>query len=89
MRVVVVEDGPDLLDVPAMTLREGGGQEVDTAAEGRDGLFRATTGDDALIVLDRMLPELDGMSVLGGLRKSRQTPVRAWFVGPRAVGGGD
>ena len=74
MRILVVEDEPDLLGVLAMTLREAG-HDVDTASDGREGLFKATAGDHALVVLDGMLPELDGLGVLRGLRATRQTPV--------------
>ncbi len=74
MRVLVVEDEPDMRNAVAMYLREGG-YSVDTAAEGRDGLFKAQTWDYDAIVLDVMLPLLDGWNILGELRKSKSTPV--------------
>jgi two-component system OmpR family response regulator len=74
MRILVVEDEPDLLSSLARSLRDEG-YAVDTAMDGEDGLFRAETVDYDAIVLDVMLPRLDGWSVLERLRKSRRTPV--------------
>jgi two-component system OmpR family response regulator len=68
MRVLVVEDEPDLLNILSQSLREEG-YAVDTAANGRDGLFKASSGHYDAIVLDLMLPIVDGWSVLKQLRK--------------------
>lgn len=52
------------------------GYEVDLAEDGQDGLFLALERDYQLIVLDRMLPKLDGLTVLSTLRNAgKQTPV--------------
>lgn len=74
MRVLVVEDEPDLLASLARSLRDAG-YAVDTAANGEDGLFNAESIDYDAIVLDVMLPRLDGWQVLARLRKSKKTPV--------------
>lgn len=74
MRILVVEDEPRLLRTLAKALREEG-YAVDTAEAGDDGLFKAESYDYDAIVLDIMLPRLDGWQVLERLRKSRQTPV--------------
>lgn len=74
MRVLVVEDEPDLRRVLAQALREDG-YAVDEAATGTDGLFKASAWDYDAILLDVMLPELDGMSLLSRLRKQKSTPV--------------
>jgi two-component system, OmpR family, response regulator len=67
MRVLIVEDEPDLAAVLARSLAEAG-FAVDTAADGEDGLFRIREiGYDA-VVLDLMLPRLDGWSVLEAAR---------------------
>ena len=58
----------------ARALREEG-YAVDTAANGDDGLFKAETYDYDAIVLDVMLPQLDGWEVLARLRKQKPTPV--------------
>jgi two-component system OmpR family response regulator len=74
MRVLVVEDEPRLLRNLAKALREEG-YAVDTADAGDDGLFKAETYNYDAIVLDIMLPRLDGWEVLARLRKQKQTPV--------------
>jgi len=48
---------------------------VDTAADGEEGLYKATNWDYDVIVLDVMLPKLDGWELLGQLRKLKKTPV--------------
>src|SRR3954467_6492302 len=67
MRVLIVEDEPDLLSALAQPLREEG-YAVDTASDGRSGLFKATSSPYDAIVLDLMLPQLDGWGVLRELR---------------------
>ena len=74
MRVLVVEDEPDLLRVVAATLREDG-YAVDTAADGEDALYKATAWEYDAILLDVMLPKLDGWSVLRRMREVKRTPV--------------
>ena len=62
-----------LFSIPS-TAQEG--FETDTVASGRDGLFLATSGDYSLIILDRMLPELDGLAVMRAMRAAKiETPV--------------
>ncbi len=68
MRVLVVEDEPDLLTVLSQSLREQG-YAVDTATNGRDGLFKAVAGHYDAVVLDLMLPVMDGWTVLKQLRR--------------------
>ena len=74
MRILVVEDEPRLLRNLAKALREAG-YAVDTAEAGDDGLYKAESYDYDAIVLDVMLPRLDGWAVLDQLRKQKQTPV--------------
>jgi two-component system OmpR family response regulator len=74
MRILVVEDEPRLLRNLAKALREEG-YAVDTAEAGDDGLFKAESSDYDAIVLDVMLPQLDGWQLLERLRKQKQTPV--------------
>ena len=68
MRVLVIEDEPDLLSVLAQSLREAG-YAVDTAGDGEDGLFKAQGGQYDALVLDLMIPKIDGWTVLKELRK--------------------
>ena len=74
MRILIVEDEVRLLRNLAKALREEG-YAVDTAEDGEDGLFKAESYDYDTIVLDVMLPRLDGWHVLERLRSSRSTPV--------------
>lgn len=74
MRILVVEDEPRLLSNLAKALREEG-YAVDTADAGDDGLYKAENCDYDAIVLDIMLPRLDGWEVLDRLRKQKRTPV--------------
>ena len=74
MRILIVEDEPDLLHSLARALREEG-YAVDTAADGEDGLYKAESADYDAVVLDVMLPKLDGWQILSRLRKSKKTPV--------------
>jgi two-component system, OmpR family, response regulator len=74
MRILLVEDDPHTAGFIAKGLKEDG-HSVDHADNGRDGLFLATTETYDAIVLDRMLPQLDGMTVLKTLRgTSNRTP---------------
>lgn len=74
MRVLVVEDQDDLREVVAETLREES-FAVDESADGEEGLYKALNWDYDLVVLDVMMPILDGWEVLEKLRKEKQTPV--------------
>jgi two-component system OmpR family response regulator len=74
MRVLVVEDDPDLQDVVAGALRQAG-YAVDTASDGREGLVKARSWTYDAIVLDLMLPQMNGFEVIRELRKHFTTPV--------------
>src|SRR2546427_3699275 len=74
MRILVVEDEPRLLRSLAKALREEG-YAVDTAETGDDGLYKAQTWEYDAVVLDVMLPRLDGWQVLERLRRQKRTPV--------------
>lgn len=75
MRVLIVEDDPQTAAYLRKGLQEDG-HAVDHAGNGRDGLFLASTEPYDAIVLDRMLPGLDGLAVLRTLRGAgNATPV--------------
>src|ERR1700722_14611950 len=70
MRVLVIEDEPDLLSALSQSLREEG-YAVDTASDGLEGLFKAQSAPYDAMVLDLMLPRMDGWTVLKELRARR------------------
>jgi two-component system OmpR family response regulator len=74
MRLLIVEDEPDLRSGLARALRDEG-YAVDAVDNGEDGLFNAERTDYDAVILDVMLPRLDGWEVLRRLRRSKRTPV--------------
>ncbi|NEV61957.1 winged helix-turn-helix domain-containing protein [Thiorhodococcus minor] len=75
MRILLVEDDRQMADYLYKALAESGAV-VDQAANGREGLLLAASGDYDLLILDRMLPGLDGLGIVRTLRASgNQTPV--------------
>ncbi len=75
MRILIVEDEKRLADILHKGLEEEG-YAVDVAYNGEDGLFMAQNEPSDLIVLDIMLPIVDGMTILTTIRKSGvKTPV--------------
>ena len=74
MKILVVEDEQRAAEYLRQGLAENG-YTVEVALTGTDGLHAAMTGDHDLVVLDVMLPGVDGFAVLSALRTARQTPV--------------
>jgi len=70
-RILVVDDEPEAVELLEFNLRQAG-FEVATAANGTDALKKARTSPPSLILLDLMLPEVDGLEVCKTLR--RETP---------------
>ncbi|MBL9030242.1 MAG: response regulator transcription factor [Phycisphaerae bacterium] len=79
MRILIVEDSAILRDSLAQGLREAG-YAVDAVDDGKRGLIHAQTTDYDVIVLDWMLPELDGVTML--------SRYRAWAGQKKIAGGG-
>jgi heavy metal response regulator len=75
MRLLVIEDERKIADFIRRGLKEEG-YAVDVAYEGEEGHFQATTAEYDLIILDLMLPRLDGVSLCKKLRQERNaTPI--------------
>ena len=74
MKILLVEDEAKLAQYLCTGLAEEG-FVVDVAGNGLDGLHLALEGQYEAIILDRMLPGLDGMAVLAALRSQKSTPV--------------
>ena len=74
MKLLIIEDDRETAAYLVKGLSESG-YTVDHANDGRDGLFLATSGSYDAIVLDRMLPGMDGLALLGALRGAQiRTP---------------
>src|SRR5579875_3168596 len=74
-RILVVEDDVDTADYVSKGLREAG-YTVDHVADGRDGLYLASSSAFDALVMDRMLPGMDGLAVVKALRAAGvETPV--------------
>ena len=75
MKVLMIEDDQELCQLVCLALQEAG-YETDTCHTGSDGLFYAKSQVYDAIILDRMLPEIDGLTVLAALRRHKVlTPV--------------
>jgi two-component system response regulator PhoP len=76
MRVLIVEDERRLAENIARSLREGAGYAVDCSFNGEDGLFMAENNPYDLLILDLMIPKIDGLALLTRLRSHHaQFPV--------------
>jgi len=74
MRLLIIEDEADLLSSLSKALREEG-YAVDTAEDGEEGLYKALNAEYDAIILDVMLPVLDGWEILKKLRRKQKIPV--------------
>lgn len=74
MRLLIVEDEEKTASYIYRGLTELG-YTTDVANNGTDGLYNALEIDYDVIILDMMLPGMDGLQVLAGLRQKKQTPV--------------
>jgi two-component system OmpR family response regulator len=75
VHLLLIEDDNEAARFMVKGLRESG-YTVDHAADGREGLFRATEGQFDLVVTDRMLPHIDGLAIIELMRrKGLTTPV--------------
>jgi two-component system OmpR family response regulator len=75
MRLLIVEDDRDATDYLVKALREVG-HVADVAHDGEEGLALGLDGEYDVLIVDRMLPKRDGLSVIGALRgKNIETPV--------------
>jgi two-component system OmpR family response regulator len=72
MRILVIEDDQETADYIAAGLREAG-HAVTSASDGREGMLTALDGDFDAMIMDRMLPRLDGLSILAAVRAAGVT----------------
>ncbi len=75
MRILIIEDDREAASYLVKAFREAG-HVADHAADGEDGLAMASDGPYDVLIVDRMLPKKDGLSVIADLRAAgRDTPV--------------
>ena len=75
MRILIIEDDKEAASYLVKAFREAG-HVADHAADGLDGYAMAEAGDYDVLVVDRMLPKLDGLSLIRSLREQKvETPV--------------
>ncbi len=67
-RILIVEDDPDIRSILQMSLEAMGGYTVSAACNGVEAIERLATFTPDLILLDVMMPEMDGPTTLGALR---------------------
>jgi len=73
-RILIVEDEKDISEILAYNIQRQG-YDVDTAFDGETGLDKALTGEFDLILLDVMLPKMDGFEICKRVREKLQTPI--------------
>lgn len=73
-QILIIEDDENIAEVERDYL-EANEFEVDTAADGKTGLQKALAGDYALILLDIMLPQMNGFDVCRAIRREKETPI--------------
>ena len=72
MRILIIEDDLEVSAYISKGMKEAG-HAIDTAHNGKDGLFLATTENYDAIIVDRMLPELDGLTIIKTIRGAGNT----------------
>ncbi|MGH9550049.1 MAG: response regulator [Terriglobales bacterium] len=73
MKILIIDDEEDTRSICSMSLGLIGGAEVVEAASGKEGLKKAAEEKPDVIILDLMMPEMDGAQTLENLRKNPET----------------
>jgi len=68
-KIMLVEDDPDIQLITRMSLEVGGGYEVHVCASGAEALLSAVAYAPDLVLLDMMMPGMDGLDTMTALRK--------------------
>lgn len=72
-RILVIDDEDDIREVAQVSLEAVGGWEVLTARSGTDGIAKAAAERPDVILLDVMMPDMDGPTTFGRLRANEAT----------------
>lgn len=73
MKVLIIDDDADIRFVAAMSLRAGGAIDVVEAGGGLDGVCKAREEQPDVILLDMMMPMMDGSQTIAALRMQKET----------------
>ncbi|HEY8347968.1 MAG TPA: response regulator [Symbiobacteriaceae bacterium] len=84
-RVLLIEDDPDIQKMVMLSLKFKGGHEVSVASSGQEGLEKAAAEHPDLILLDVMMPEMDGYETCRRLKEQSSTrDIPVVFLSARA-----
>jgi two-component system, OmpR family, alkaline phosphatase synthesis response regulator PhoP len=72
-RILIIDDEYDIRAVAQLTLKTVGGWEVMSASSGQEGLIKAATEQPDVILLDVMMPEMDGIETFRALQADSAT----------------
>ncbi|RUR78689.1 response regulator [Chlorogloeopsis fritschii PCC 9212] len=72
-RILIIDDEQDIRETTQMCLEIAGEWEVLTAVSGKEGLVKAAAEQPDVILLDVMMPDMDGLTTLQNLQKNPQT----------------
>lgn len=73
MKILIVDDDKAIRTIASISLRKKGGHEVLCAADGRKALALAESAQPDLVLLDRNLPDMDGLEACRRIRKNDRT----------------
>lgn len=81
MKILIVDDDKDIVQLLEIYVRNEGYEPI-TAYNGKEALTKLNTNPDiSLVILDIMMPEMDGMEVIKQVRKDSSIPI--WWFRPR------
>ncbi len=87
MKVLIIDDEEDIRQVAAISLNVLGGLDVVEANSGSDGISKAAAEQPDVILLDMMMPGMDGPTTLAALRQNNQTyAIPVIFLTARSMG---
>lgn len=85
LRILLIEDDPDIQKMVQLSLKYQGGHQVSVASGGQEGLEKARVEQPDLILLDVMMPEMDGYETCKRLKETPETKgIPVVFLSARA-----
>lgn len=86
MNILIAEDDPNISTIAVMALEHMGGHKVELATDGQMALDKALTGSYDLILLDQMMPHLNGLEVCEKYKSQAENPVPVIFLSAKTHG---